>query len=340
MRIRSLTPGLRIRPCQQPTRTLFRRGLSHVHTVNEPFHSIDVAHFRRATDDLTKPLALYKNPDDTSKPYFPAQEKWFVHEAPDGRGGPVTPYLADFSHLPFPYELMVPQPSGGEDAVSLFITWLSKRTSLEEKLLYEVLLPLESLLAPPGAPPAFHQLHAPLSLLLSALRFNEESPHPLRTLYIAQSPISDLPPSLSSDLPTPHLVQKAGKGDIYASSIWMGLEPTYTPLHRDPNPNLFVQLRGAKTVRLLAPSAGDALYREVRNAVGRGGGSSRIRGADMMGGPERDLLHERVWGDGRDLLEVTVRAGDALFVPLGYWHSVRSEGTGGGLNSSVNWWFR
>src|SRR5690606_6150912 len=96
-------------------------------------------------------------------------------------------------------------------------------------------------------------------------------------------------------LPTPDIVRRAGKGDVYASSIWLGLEPTYTPLHRDPNPNLFVQLRGAKLVRLLPPKVGNALYQEVQRLLGRAG-SSRIRGADMMHGPERQLLHERVWG--------------------------------------------
>jgi hypothetical protein len=34
----------------------------------------------------------------------------------------------------------------------------------------------------------------------------------------------------------------------------IGHPPTYTPLHRDPNPNIFVQLAGEKVVRLLAPT--------------------------------------------------------------------------------------
>lgn len=334
MTILKTVSRLRVRPLR--TGALLRRGLSQVRTIDEPFHEIDAERFRQATDHLKTPVALQRPSSDTSPLYLPAQSKWFAHET---REEAFTPYLHDFSYLPFPYELMSPQPTDGGDAVSLFLTWLSKRTSPEEKALYEAVSPLHAALPPPDAPPTFQQLHAPLSLLLAAHTYNATAPHPLGSLYIAQSPIADLPSPLAADLPTPRLVSTAGKGDVYASSIWMGLEPTYTPLHRDPNPNLFVQLRGAKAIRLLPPKRGDALYREVRSAVG-GGGSSRLRGADMMGGPERELLHERVWGDGAGVVEATVRAGDAVYVPLGWWHSVRSEGEDGALNASVNWWFR
>ena len=98
-----------------------------------------------------------------------------------------------------------------------------------------------------------------------------------------------------------------------------------------------------KVVRLVKPAAGDALFRNVQTKLGRSG-SSRIRLADMMYGPERELLHEMVWEDGEahdaEMFEARVGPGDALFIPMGWWHSVRSEGEGGSLNASVNWWFR
>lgn len=334
MTILKTVSRLRLRPLQAGP--LLRRGLSQARAIDEPFHEIDAERFRQATDNLQAPLALRRPSSDTSPPPLPAQSKWFSHEP---RGEAFTPYLGDFSYFPFPYELMSPQPTSKGDAVSLFLAWLSNQTSPERKALYQAISPLHAALPPPSAPPTFQQLHAPLSLLLAAHAYNATAPSPLGSLYIAQSPIADLPPSLAADLPTPRLVSTAGKGDVYASSIWMGLEPTYTPLHRDPNPNLFVQLRGKKAIRLLPPRRGDALYREVRSAVG-GGGSSRLRGADMMGGPERELLHERVWGEGEGVVEATVGAGDAVYVPLGWWHSVRSVGEDGALNASVNWWFR
>ena len=317
------------------------------------FHQANIPEFQKLTQELRLPLALHAPPALSSPPFLPAQEKWFTpSKDPSGaNSGTLSPYLDDFFYLPFPYELMSPQPlaadqSGAQDAVSLFVDWLSRQTSPREALLMESILPLkQELLRPPTSAPSFFQFDAPLSLLLSALAFNRSSPNtPLRQLYIAQSPIPDLPPQLAADLPTPHIVAKAGKGDIYASSIWIGLEPTYTPLHRDPNPNLFCQLHGAKVVRLMSPTAGEALFRTVQRKLGKSG-SSRIRLADMMHGPERDLLHTTIWdATGEDtageLLETRVGPGDALFIPVGWWHSVRSDGWEGALNASVNWWFR
>lgn len=74
----------------------------------------------------------------------------------------------------------------------------------------------------------------------------------------------------------------------------------------------------------------------------------------MMEGPERALLERAVWGfEGGDGevgigesdesfsdrgLECVVRPGDALFIPKGFWHSIK--GVGQGITGSVNWWFR
>jgi len=35
---------------------------------------------------------------------------------------------------------------------------------------------------------------------------------------------------------------------------------------------------------------------------------------------------------------VEVSPGDALFIPKGWWHSIKSVGIG--VTASVNWWFR
>lgn len=162
-------------------------------------------------------------------------------------------------------------------------------------------------------------------------------------LYLAQASLSSLPKALRADLPTPKFVARAGKGDIYDTNIWMGLPPTYTPLHRDPNPNLFVQLAGAKIIRILEPEAGDRIFARVQNILGRSD-SAAFRGDSMMKGQERELLDAEVWGsasrdEGREVgYEVSVEAGDGLFIPKGWWHSVK--GVGKGITVSVNWWFR
>ncbi|KAG6002035.1 hypothetical protein E4U54_000962 [Claviceps lovelessii] len=191
----------------------------------------------------------------------------------------------------------------------------------------------------------FYQTHAPYKLLIKALQFNQSRDAAVRDplqLYIAQSPLSDLPQPLQNDIRAPELVRRTGKGDIYNTSIWLGTEPTYTPLHRDPNPNLFCQLWSRKVVRLLPPSTGDRLFFEVQEQVQQQG-NSRIRTADMMQGKERPVLHDAIWENESppdDMCEAELEAGDALFIPEGWWHSVKSMQSNGSLNASVNWWFR
>ena len=183
----------------------------------------------------------------------------------------------------------------------------------------------------------FQRLRAPLSLFLEWITAKDQSQE---QLYLAQASLSDLPTPLQSDLPVPRQVISVGKGDIYDSNLWIGLAPTYTPLHRDPNPNLFVQLAGAKLVRMYEPEAGVSIFRQIQQHLGRDA-SAVFRGEEMMNGPEKSMLEEVVWGDGASAtelrckpFEVSVRAGDGLFIPKGWWHSIK--GVGSGITASVS----
>lgn len=189
---------------------------------------------------------------------------------------------------------------------------------------------------------SFRQFHAPLTLFLEWMRRAESSPQSTR-LYLAQCQLLDLPPVLRQDFPTPDIVAQAGKGDVYDTNVWIGHPPTYTPLHRDPNPNLFVQLAGQKVVRLLAPEDGQAVFSTVRRQLGKSGGkdAAAFRGEEMMQGQERALLDEMVWkvpvsagSDGGTGFEAHLEAGDGLFIPKGWWHSIK--GVGDGVTASVS----
>lgn len=189
---------------------------------------------------------------------------------------------------------------------------------------------------------SFRQFHAPLTLFLDWMRMAESSPQSAR-LYLAQCQLMDLPAILRDDFPTPQIVAQAGKGDVYDTNLWIGHPPTYTPLHRDPNPNLFVQLAGQKVVRLLAPVEGQALFSAVRRQFGQSGGkeAAAFRGEEMMQGRERALLDEMVWGvsasagsESGHSYEVHLEAGDGLFIPKGWWHSIK--GVGEGVTASVS----
>ncbi|KAK3342746.1 hypothetical protein B0H65DRAFT_549930 [Neurospora tetraspora] len=305
---------------------------------------------------------------------LPALTKWFTTSPTSGKAS-LTPYLDNFRSTILPYELSSPNSA----PVSDFISWLQSSSSptassdsnpdsnsdsdsqsrLALAHLLKTYITHHSTSSPSSSASEFLILDLPLHLLLLAHHYNtslsssQNLKPPLTNLYIAQAPLSHLPAPLQSDLPTPFLVSHAGRGDIYSSSIWLGLQPTYTPWHRDPNPNLFCQLCGTKRLRLMAPKRGEALFRGVMASL-MAAGNPNMRGEEMMKGEQRRVLEGAVWGSGSGgggdgdgegqgtemLYEVTVRAGDMLFMPLGWWHSVKSVGEEGGINGSVNWWFR
>ena len=216
----------------------------------------------------------------------------------------------------------------------------------------------------------FHRTEAPLKLLLAYLSDPASPSWKEKSVYLAQCDLSSLPSDLQDDVPIPSILKPSPSSglqtDVYSTSLWLGRAPTHTPLHRDPNPNLFMQLAGKKVVRLVPPHIGEAIYEEIRayvhdldDTAGPRRRSSAIRGDEMMFGVENRMLHDAVWSltpsapfvsslaPRQESMSSLVQAycqeahlglGDALFIPKGWWHSVKSEGPG--VSASVNWWFR
>jgi hypothetical protein len=321
-----------------------RRTLSTLSIESTSIHHsrVNIDSFRDQSFLPGKPH-LFESDEIPDRDSLPARDTWFKKLGINGDASETwafSSYLDHFLDWPFPYEVV--SAAGKQEAPLIaFRNQLLQSRDLGDHVLAGLIEPVVSDLGTR----TFFQLFAPLKLLKLALEFNREqllkNRDPLQ-LYIAQSSLTDLPKELTNSLPTPPLVGLTGKGDIYDSSIWLGTEPTYTPLHRDPNPNLFCQLCSRKLVRLLPPNDGDQVFFEVQVRI-RQQGNSRIRTTDMMEGKEREALHEAVWENnalsGR-IYEVDVGPGDALFIPKGWWHSIKSKQTLGGLNASANWWFR
>jgi hypothetical protein len=320
-------------------------SLRIVDTICSRLDAINIHEFRDRAFLPEKPVLIStRNGSKFSSAYIrlpnqslPAAYKWFCTEAANNGVESVKPspalalsqqYLSAFGDTILPYELHI----SSKDEFTR--PWLRKKGAVPEN--GDVAFLANMLENSEGT--TFHRFYAPLSLFLEACRLHTGS-HRLERLYIAQAQIADLPKQLQDDLPTPRLVKEAGKGDVYDANIWMGIPPTYTPLHKDPNPNLFVQLGSSKRVRIFRPQVGRAIFFEVEQKIGQYS-SPCFRGDEMMEGPERDALDKSVWGEAatKEGLEATVGPGDALFIPKGWWHSIKSIGTD--LNASVNWWFR
>lgn len=112
------------------------------------------------------------------------------------------------------------------------------------------------------------------------------------------------------------------------SAFWMGPAGAHTPLHHDLDaPNLHAVLHGAKRFVLFAPAE-----------------SARLSPADVyewttvfseidLRAP--DLARHPAFADARGL-EVTLRAGEVLLIPVRWWHAVWCLEASVSLNG---WWF-
>ena len=104
----------------------------------------------------------------------------------------------------------------------------------------------------------------------------------------------------------------AHEGDYPNGMVWIGGAGTFTPLHHDLTNNLLVQLVGTKTVRLVPPSESRKLY--------AAGVFSDVEDLDDPARIAAFPAAASVRGFSFDL-----EPGDALFIPVGWWHQVRSK---------------
>ncbi|KAK4238474.1 hypothetical protein C8A03DRAFT_33510 [Achaetomium macrosporum] len=321
------------------------------------------------TDDISSLDRDYV-PTSSGKPpvFFPGLRKWFIPNHKRGFAD-LSPYLSKRlkDHM-VPSELVLHLSDDVLDSLNKadqdssvhtlakFMRWL---TDSGDPLYqsFRVLLELETSVDPHRPRLAgngksrtrFIRFNAPFALFHAALAYNKaHSGHErFADLYITQFPLSDLPKELQDDFPMPEFLAAPNPQmfnavpDVYSSSLWLGLEPTYTPWHCDPNHNLFCQLVGCKVIRLMPPEAGLKLFREVKARLG-GPANPFIRGEEMMQGPERKAFLDAVWSatPPEGMLEVELKPRDVLYLNKHWWHSVKSGADGGQLNASVNWWFQ
>lgn len=93
-----------------------------------------------------------------------------------------------------------------------------------------------------------------------------------------------------------------------AMSLWFGPAGTVTPLHHDTTNIVFHQVYGNKRFLLVSPFE-TALYRYVRGVY-----------CDV----DLERLERYPELEGLPMAEVVLAPGDALFIPVGWWHHVRA----------------
>ena len=114
---------------------------------------------------------------------------------------------------------------------------------------------------------------------------------------------------LLNDIELPHELLDAD-AVAHSTFLWFGPAGTVTPLHHDPLNVLLAQVRGRKRVRMFPPAETPRLYNYV-------GVFSEV---DCE---KPDLRRFPLYGDALSM-ELVLEPGEALFIPVGWWHHVRA----------------
>ena len=170
-----------------------------------------------------------------------------------------------------------------------------------------------------------------MSELLDSLALCQDSKKAAPVCYL-QSQNSNLTTTplgpLLEDLPRNFDFAEDILGEPDARNIWIGDERSVTSVHRDPYENLYLVLRGSKTFRLWAPvdevSMPTKMVRTGRYEYSSDSGF-RIAMEEDGAIPWVDLDPLATDADVGRMRKVTVRAGQILFLPGGWYHHVSQE---------------
>ncbi|KAI0453077.1 hypothetical protein F5B21DRAFT_515613 [Xylaria acuta] len=196
---------------------------------------------------------------------------------------------------------------------------------------------------------------------------SEDTPPSKPIAYLAQHQLFTQLPALRNDIlipdycytspplhPTDARIDQP-ELDAPLLNAWFGPPGTISPLHNDPYHNILTQIVGRKYVRLYAPretarlaargkengvemgntSALDVGVLEGWDCVPTGSGDGE-QGEGGEGGKEEGMSEEDIKAfKALPFVDGILEPGDALYIPIGWWHYVR------GLNVSFSvsfWW--
>lgn len=141
--------------------------------------------------------------------------------------------------------------------------------------------------------------------------------------YIAQHALLDQVRSLAADVMTPDIALCGPKGQVMRQ-MFFGPVGTVTPLHYDPDDNVFCQIVGAKYLRLYPPSETARLYAREGSLPN----NSMVEPPDILLGENSGAYCDSFpkFVDAK-YVETVLEPSDLLYIPLGWWHFVKSLST-------------
>jgi ribosomal protein L16 Arg81 hydroxylase len=146
-----------------------------------------------------------------------------------------------------------------------------------------------------------------------------------KAYYLQQSSIPENFPELLGDLDEPMWMEETDKDKV--RNLWLGGLGCVSPLHFDGSDNFLIQIKGKKEIILFHPDDDKYLYQNVH-------GSKTLRQISLIDLDNVDhqkfpLFEKAV------AYKAIIGPGDILYIPLHWWHHVRSMD----LSININYWW-
>ncbi|KAJ9448724.1 JmjC domain-containing protein D [Diplonema papillatum] len=140
-------------------------------------------------------------------------------------------------------------------------------------------------------------------------------------MYLAEEDIRQFP-ALDGDVSVPSFCEQA---QIDKVQLWIGAGGQVSPLHHDQWDNVLCQIEGKRSVALFDPLQSDRLY--PKTDVNRHFAQVDPEHPDLAKFPDFEKAVS---------FNVTLHAGEILFIPAHWWHQVHHSNL---VNVAVNFWF-